>query len=71
VITSSASGGNLTISWPADHAGWTLQCQTNALNKGLKTGSANWFDIPSSVNGTSYTIPLDRTNPTVFYRLRY
>jgi autotransporter-associated beta strand protein len=71
VITSSVSGGNLTISWPADHAGWTLQTQTNALNVGLKTNASLWYDIPSTVNTTSYTIPLATTNPTVFYRLRY
>jgi autotransporter-associated beta strand protein len=70
-MTSAVSGGNLTISWPADHLGWTLQSQTNALNKGLKSASTNWFDIPSTANVTSMTIPTTRTNPTVFYRLRY
>jgi autotransporter-associated beta strand protein len=71
VISNSVSGGNLTISWPADHIGWTLQSQTNALNKGLKSGSTNWFDIPGSANVNSVTIPISNTNPTVFYRLRY
>jgi autotransporter-associated beta strand protein len=71
VITRSVSGGNLTLSWPADHTGWTLQAQTNALNKGLKMASTNWFNIPSSVNTNSMTIPIGSTNPTVFYRLMY
>jgi autotransporter-associated beta strand protein len=71
MVTSVVSAGSLTISWPADHLGWTLQSQTNALNKGLKSASTNWFDIPSSANVTSMTIPMSNTNPTVFYRLRY
>src|ERR1035438_6469567 len=31
VITNSYSGGNLTLSWPLDHIGWTLQSQTHTL----------------------------------------
>lgn len=36
-ITFSASGGNLTLSWPQDHTGWRLQVQTNSRNVGLGT----------------------------------
>ena len=31
-LTASVSGTNLTLSWPADHTGWTLMQQTNILN---------------------------------------
>jgi hypothetical protein len=53
-ITAGVSSNTLTISWPADHTGWTLQAQTNSLSTG------QWFDLPGS----------DGVNATVFYRLR-
>jgi autotransporter-associated beta strand protein len=58
----------LNISWPADHVGWTLQCQTNDLNTGLGT---NWVSVPDSADGTQFTVPLDAGNSSVFYRLIY
>src|SRR5262249_30878135 len=48
-MTFNASGGTLTISWPATHQGWILQGQTNGVNAGLKNA---WFDIPSTASGT-------------------
>ncbi|MCU0785573.1 MAG: autotransporter-associated beta strand repeat-containing protein [Verrucomicrobia bacterium] len=65
-LTNSVSGGVLSLSWPAGQ-GWRLQAQTNALTVGLYT---NWVDAAdSSVSSTNY--PINRTNPTVFYRLIY
>jgi autotransporter-associated beta strand protein len=58
----------LNISWPADHRGWTLQVQTNALNAGLGT---NWVSVPGSAADTQFTAPLDAGNSSVFYRLIY
>jgi len=43
------SGGQIQISWPADHLGWTLQVQTNDLSTGLGT---NWISIPDSATNT-------------------
>jgi len=68
-MTTTVSGGNLTLSWPADHLGWRLQAQTNLLSVGFKTNS--WVDVPGSASVTSFTTPLVKTNPTVFYRLLY
>jgi hypothetical protein len=67
-ITSSVSGNQLTLSWPADHTGWTLQVQTNSASVGLST---TWYDVAGSTatNKVIYTINL--ANPTVFYRLKY
>jgi autotransporter-associated beta strand protein len=67
-ITSSVSGNLLTLSWPADHTGWRLQVQTNALAAGLST---NWVAIPGTdlVNSTNLTI--NPANGAVFYRLIY
>jgi len=61
-IVWSASGNNLTLSWPADHQGWTLQAQTNSL-----TGT--WFTVPGSSATNQMIIPIDRANLDVFYRM--
>ncbi len=65
-ITTSVSGNQLTLSWPASHTGWTLQAQTNALSTGL---SGTWYDIPGSTTTNQVIVPINPANPTVFYRL--
>jgi hypothetical protein len=62
-ITASVSSKTLTIAWPADHLGWTLQAQTNRLSFGP------WFDLPGSSDVNLVNIPINLANPTVFYRL--
>jgi hypothetical protein len=66
-ITFSVSGSTLSLSWPADHLGWTLQQQTNSLTTGLGT---NWTDVAGSTSIISTNITVDPTKPTVFYRLK-
>jgi hypothetical protein len=66
-LTFSAGGGNLNLSWPADHLGWILQSQTNSRAIGLTSG---WIDIPGTASVTSTNLPVSITDPTVFYRLR-
>jgi hypothetical protein len=68
IVVSSVSGGTMTLSWPADHIGWTLQVQTNSLNVGI---SSNWFAVAGSSTTNQVTIPLTKTNDTVFFRLVY
>ena len=70
-ITVSVSGGTLTLSWPADHIGWTLQAQTNNATTGLVTNASAWFDVPGSSSVNSVSVPVDPTKPTVFYRMKY
>jgi hypothetical protein len=65
-ITAQVSGSQLNLAWPADHAGWTLQAQTNSLGAGLGT---NWVDVPGSSDATQYSAPVNATNASVFYRL--
>jgi hypothetical protein len=65
-ITTQVSGGNLTLSWPADHTGWQLQALTNALNVGLST---NWSVVAGSAATNQWVIPINNTNGCVFYRL--
>lgn len=65
-ITVSVSSGQIVITWPADHAGWYLQAQTNALGTGLGT---NWVTIPNTGSANSYTNTINPANAAVFYRL--
>ncbi len=67
-LAVSVSGGNINLSWPADHTGWTLQAQTNNLSAGLGT---NWVDVAGSTATNQVIIPINPTNPSVFYRLIY
>jgi len=67
-ISYSLSGNNLTLSWPADHIGWTLQVQTNAPGNGLST---SWSNVAGSASVNQVVIPIIRTNGSVFFRLVY
>jgi len=67
-IVTSISGNQLTLSWPADHIGWSLQSQTNSRNVGL---SATWYDVAGSTATNQMTFTMNPTNPTVFYRMKY
>lgn len=67
-ITFSASGGHVTVSWPANYLGWILQQQINSLNVGLGT---NWVDVPGTASVTSTNIAINPATPAMFLRLRY
>ncbi len=65
-ITFQAGGGNLTLSWPADHTGWTLQSNGVSL-----LNSNAWFDYPPATGSRDtdqVVIPFSNTN--VFFRLK-
>jgi hypothetical protein len=67
-VVATVVGNTIQLSWPADHLGWRLQVQTNALNHGLGT---NWTDWPSATNVVQTNVV---TNPAVgstFFRLAY
>ncbi|HEV2696147.1 MAG TPA: autotransporter-associated beta strand repeat-containing protein [Verrucomicrobiae bacterium] len=70
-IVSSVSGGNLNLSWPADHIGWRLLVQTNSRAVGLTAASNTWSTVPGSATTNAVSIPIITANPTVFYRLTY
>jgi autotransporter-associated beta strand protein len=67
-LTNSVSSGVLTLSWAADHLGYSLQMQTNSLNVGLST---NWVTVPGSAAVTTTNLPISPASPAVFYRLQY
>ena len=62
------SGGQLNLSWPADHVGWRLQTQTNTVAAGLKT---NWVDVPGSTTVSNMSFTVSPTNGAVFFRMIY
>ncbi|HXT11267.1 MAG TPA: autotransporter-associated beta strand repeat-containing protein [Candidatus Angelobacter sp.] len=67
-ITFSVSGGSLNLSWPADHAGWTLQ--SNSVNLAVP---GDWFDYPPATGSrdtTQVTIPLTGVSSNTFFRLK-
>ena len=65
-IVFSVTNKQLVLSWPADHAGWQLQAQTNKTSVGIST---NWVNYGSTIGTNQVTIPINLTNGTVFYRL--
>ncbi len=67
-IVTGIVGNQLTLSWPADHTGWTLQSQTNSLNTGLTSA---WHDVAGSTATNQVIITINPTSPTVFYRMKY
>ena len=67
-ISYSLSGNNLTLSWPADHTGWTLQAQTNSPGAGLST---SWSNVAGSASVNQMVFPINRANGSVFFRLVY
>jgi hypothetical protein len=58
----------MTLTWPVNHTGWTLQVQTNGLNAGIST---NWVTVPGSTLLNNYTNIIDPKQGCVFYRLVY
>jgi autotransporter-associated beta strand protein len=67
-ITYKVSGNTLSLAWPADHTGWTLQEQTNSLSVGLST---NWVNVSGSTATNAVSITIDPTKPAMFFRLNY
>ena len=64
-LSLSSTNGSLTISWPADYMSYILEAQTNNPGEGLAPA---WFPVPG-VTANTFTIPVDATAGSVFYRL--
>jgi hypothetical protein len=65
---TTLNGTNLELQWPADHTGWRIQGQTNAVAVGLTT---NWVTIPGSGLTNQIILPIDKANGSVFFRMIY
>ncbi|HEY1786861.1 MAG TPA: glycosyl hydrolase family 28 protein [Verrucomicrobiae bacterium] len=61
-------GGQMELTWPQDHIGWSLEIQTNQTSVGLGT---NWTVVPGSTTTNEVFLPVSVTNGCVFFRLAY
>jgi hypothetical protein len=59
-LTITKSGANVTVSWPADASGYTLESTSSV-------GAPTWTAVPN-VTGNSVVLPASAA--TQFYRLR-
>ena len=66
VVTPVGSGDTLQLLWPAYYTGWTLQAQTNASGGGL---SASWGIVSGSTATNQFSVPVDNTVGSEFFRL--
>ena len=62
------SNRQLTVAWPHDHTGWSLQAQTNPLSAGFGT---NWVTVPGSTLTNQIPFSIDPANGIVLFRLVY
>jgi fibronectin-binding autotransporter adhesin len=65
-VVSSFSGNELTLSWPSDHTGWTLQ--TNSTDV---TDTNAWHPLAGSSTTNEVIMTVDPAKQSVFYRLVY
>lgn len=70
-ITWTLSGTNLSLTWPADHIGWTLLTQTNRLNLGVSANTNDWMRLAGTTATNQFVLPLNSTSPSGFFRLIY
>jgi autotransporter-associated beta strand protein len=64
-VTINNTSTSMQVSWSDSFSTFKLQAQTNSVTKGV---GANWADYPGG--GVSpVTVPLVKTNQTVFFRL--
>ncbi len=66
-IIASVNNGNITLTWPTNQTGWSLQMQTNSLSVGIST---NWMAVPGSTITNQLTMPIN-TSEATFFRLTY
>ena len=63
-VNGAGTNQSLTLSWPMDYIGWTLEAQTNGLG-------TNWFVIPGSSSTNVVSLPLFPDAGSAFFRMRY
>jgi hypothetical protein len=66
-ISAALAGSNVTLSWPAAYAGWSLQVQTNMASPTVAT---NWMYVPGTGFESTNVITIHPANPPAFFRLR-
>jgi hypothetical protein len=69
-VTMSKTPSNMTLSWPSDRTGWRLTTQTNALTNGVRL-TDTWYTVSGSDTTNAITLPINKNQPAIFYRLTY
>jgi autotransporter-associated beta strand protein len=64
ITATVVSGTTLSLSWPSDHTGWTLQMNTNL-------STTNWITVAGSTSTNQVSVTIQKSSPSVFYRLVY
>lgn len=67
-LGSGVSAGQITLNWPFDHTGWSLQMQTNSPGRGLGT---NWVTVLGSASTNQMSMPANPASGSAFFRLVY
>jgi autotransporter-associated beta strand protein len=62
-IAIAPSSRTMSLNWPTDHTGWTLQTQTNGFTAGT------WSPVTGSTATNQMVITIDPTKGPVFFRL--
>jgi hypothetical protein len=68
LFISTLNTTNVIVQWPGDHTGWSVQAQTNPATMGIST---NWAALAGASVTNQFVMPLNKTNGTVFFRMRY
>lgn len=66
LLISTVSPGLITVSWPSEYIGWSLEVQTNSSPAGLGT---NWVRVTGASTTNQFQLPLDPANGSVFLRM--
>jgi autotransporter-associated beta strand protein len=69
-MTVTKTASSITFSWPSDHTGWRLTTQTNPLASGVRQTNT-WYTVPGSSTTNTMTVPIDKNQPSIIYRLTY
>ncbi|MDD5141750.1 MAG: cellulase family glycosylhydrolase, partial [Verrucomicrobiales bacterium] len=70
-ITTSVSGGALTLNWPLANLGYRLLQQTNNLNKGVSGNTNDWGTVSGSTATNGAVITITNSVLNKYYRLVY
>ena len=65
-IVTSVAGSTLSLSWPPDHIGWSLQSNAVSL-----VATDAWFTVPGSAATNQMSFDVDIAQTNVFFRLTW
>ena len=65
-LVANVAGSQLTLQWPQDHTGWSLQSNSISL-----ANPSNWFAVPGSATTNKVIITINPALSNVFYRMTY